>query len=305
MNKLTFYNLNLLTSPLPFKNYENISISKHKYKKILYGSEIKKSRTYNIIKKCYVDYETNKEQLEKVTPYDNFSKKTKEALLHCYTGNTKLIRNLKQAIIDNQNVFYRGTCAYCGLNETKYMDHYLPKDDFPEFSILSYNLVPCCSYCNEKKSKNFLDNTGERKIFNPYFEKAEETPIINCKLVCLESILKFSIELRDNVSNKVFLNHLVTLGLIKRYEEQLPRIIASIIFDLIVNFDETNISIKKAKKVMDRKLKETESIQGNNSLLALVYRAFLEQDQLFDVDYLRKIYFKLRTSKKSRSTVAS
>ncbi|MDQ7860344.1 HNH endonuclease [Peribacillus frigoritolerans] len=53
-------------------------------------------------------------------------------------------------------MYYRTKCAYCGIGDTNYMDHYLPKDDFPEYSIHSYNLVPCCSYCNEKKSKLFF-----------------------------------------------------------------------------------------------------------------------------------------------------
>lgn len=294
---MTFYKLTLLSSSNPFTKYEEIAKSKHKYKTILYGTESSKSltysRTYNIVKQCYKSYATIKEHLEDMVAYPNFEPYEKEALLHCYNGNTKLVKELKEDIIKKQNIYYRSKCAYCGIGDTNYMDHYLPKDDFPEYSIHSYNLVPCCSYCNEKKSKLFLDKEGFRKIFNPYFEDVGDQPIINCSLECLETSIKSHLELREDVNIKVWLNHLSTLDLIRRYEAELPRVLSSIMFDIIVNYEENGVDSDGAKRVMKRKLVETEQIQGHNSLDAIVYRAFLEIDRLFDINYLRKVYFKM------------
>ncbi|MBF8774032.1 HNH endonuclease signature motif containing protein [Pseudomonas fulva] len=47
-----------------------------------------------------------------------------------------------------------GGCPYCGLPRNITLDHFLPRklNAFPEYSILSKNLVPACSGCQGKKS---------------------------------------------------------------------------------------------------------------------------------------------------------
>lgn len=51
-----------------------------------------------------------------------------------------------------------GGCPYCGLPSNITLDHYLPRKvgAFPEFSILSKNLVPACSDCQGKKSDFYV-----------------------------------------------------------------------------------------------------------------------------------------------------
>lgn len=58
-----------------------------------------------------------------------------------------------------------GGCPYCGLPSNITLDHYLPRKvgAFPEFSILSKNLVPACSDCQGKKS-DFYTFTKEKSI---------------------------------------------------------------------------------------------------------------------------------------------
>lgn len=302
---MTFYKLNILSSVEPFEKYEQIAKSKYKYKSILYGTDSLKSKIFTNVKNCYDLYETNKEHLENVVPFAEFSSAEKEALLHCYTGNTKLVRELRDDIINNQNIYYRSKCGYCGLGDTNYLDHYLPKDDFPEYAIHSHNLVPCCSYCNEKKSTLFLDENGFRKIFNPYFEDVGEQPIISCTLECLDTTIKSHLTIRKDIDNQVWINHLSTLDLINRYKNELPRVLCSIMFDIIANFEEASRDFKGSKRVINRKLREAEKIQGYNSLEAIVYRAYLEVDQLFNIEYLRKVYFKMARSLRSQCSSAS
>lgn len=301
---MVFCKLTLLSTEEPINIYEEIAKSKHTYKSILYGTDSTKSSTYKIVKDCYSSYETNKDKLENISPYPSFNISQKEALLHCYTGNTKKVKSLKNAIISSQNIYYRTKCAYCGIGDSKYMDHYLPKDDFPEYSIHSYNLVPSCSYCNEKKSKLFLDADGVRKIFNPYFELIEDIPILKCDLICSDTTLKSKLKLMDDLNNKVWKNNLDTLDIITRYEAELPRVLTSIMFDIIVNFEENGIDPDGAKRVLRRKLKECEQIQGFNSLDAVVFRAYLEHEELFDINYIRKIYISLRNSSETAGITA-
>lgn len=298
---MTFYNLNYLSSPVPFEIYEGIAKSKYKYKHILYENNSSKSPTYNLVKHSYKLYEKYKKQPENIVAFPLFGTTEKEALLHCYTGNTKLVRDLKTAIIKNQNIHFQTKCAYCGISDTHYMDHYLPKDDFPEFSVHSYNLVPCCSYCNEKKSKLFLDTDGSRKIFNPYFEIVEEEPIIICCLDCLDTTVHSHLKIRDDVSNKVSLNHISTLDLILRYESEVPRLLSLIMLDIIYNYEENGVNAEGAKRVLKRKLDQVEQVQGHNSLDAIIYRAYLVNDLLFDYDYLNKV-IKMTESAKLHSS---
>lgn len=300
---MTFYKLNLLSSIEPFEKYQQIAKSKKKkYREIVYGTSNGRSETFIIVKECYDSYEMNKEHLENIVPFNGFDTFEKEALLHCYTGNTKLVRELRNEIIENQNIYYSTKCAYCGLSDTNYLDHYLPKDKFPEYAVHSHNLVPCCSYCNEKKSTLFLDDDNNRKIFNPYFEEVGGEPIINCTLECLDTTVKSNLTIRQDIDNPVWLNHLSTLNLIRRYQAELPRILCSIMLDILLNFEEVGRDFKGSKRVIDRKLRETESIQGDNSLEAIVYRAYLEVDQLFDIEYLRKVYKEMSTNSIQRNS---
>ena len=64
-------------------------------------------------------------------------------------------------------------CPYCMLSEPGTFDHYIGKGEFPEFSILSKNLVPCCSKCNSKKGEKFLSENGKRIFISFYFDVGE------------------------------------------------------------------------------------------------------------------------------------
>jgi hypothetical protein len=64
-------------------------------------------------------------------------------------------------------------CPFCGeLGIVNTLDHYLPKANFPLYSVLPANLVPCCRDCNTGKSNVFpLSITGQG--IHPYFDKQQ------------------------------------------------------------------------------------------------------------------------------------
>lgn len=90
-------------------------------------------------------------------------------LLSLYVYRSKTIKDIKSAIEALQESSIRYTCQYCGLDATGTLDHYLPKEEFPVFSVNPINLVPCCSNCNSYKSKQWLIN-GDRIFINPYLD---------------------------------------------------------------------------------------------------------------------------------------
>ncbi|NMZ01384.1 HNH endonuclease [Pseudomonas proteolytica] len=50
-----------------------------------------------------------------------------------------------------------GCCPYCGIPGTMTLDHYLPKalKAFPEYAVLSENLVPACGECQSAKGERY------------------------------------------------------------------------------------------------------------------------------------------------------
>lgn len=73
-------------------------------------------------------------------------------------------------------------CPMCGSTFSSTLDHVLPKDVFPEWSIFSKNLVPACS-CNTHKGVNFVGRriVGER-VLHPYYDRVLDFRLITCVL---------------------------------------------------------------------------------------------------------------------------
>ncbi len=62
-----------------------------------------------------------------------------------------------------------GKCPFCGFGEVWEVDHYLPKDQFPELNVLPNNLVPICHGCNHTKLTS-LPEAANRSLLHPYFD---------------------------------------------------------------------------------------------------------------------------------------
>lgn len=70
------------------------------------------------------------------------------------------------------------SCPMCGSSVTGTVDHYLPKEDFPEFSVMAANLVPACSHCNSgKKGRTFRGATPNERFIHPYFDTLAGEPL--------------------------------------------------------------------------------------------------------------------------------
>ncbi|VVS97856.1 conserved hypothetical protein [Sphingomonas aurantiaca] len=62
-------------------------------------------------------------------------------------------------------------CPLCGSQTTGSVDHYLPRQHFPEFSILFENLVPACVHCNSSsKGDTFRGAESPSRFIHPYYD---------------------------------------------------------------------------------------------------------------------------------------
>lgn len=60
-------------------------------------------------------------------------------------------------------------CPYCGgIGDVKELDHFLPKSKYPQFSLLTSNLVPSCKICNQDLKKSKFAKLYEEQIIHPY-----------------------------------------------------------------------------------------------------------------------------------------
>lgn len=73
-------------------------------------------------------------------------------------------------IYEEIKVSAKGKCPLCGgIGHVRTLDHYLPKANFPLYSVLPANLVPCCRDCNSDKLNSF-SATKDGQTIHPYFD---------------------------------------------------------------------------------------------------------------------------------------
>lgn len=66
-------------------------------------------------------------------------------------------------------------CCLCGHAPSGQLDHHLPKTAFPEFSILTMNLIPVCADCNHKKRELFRRSDGGPAFLHAYRDPLPDT----------------------------------------------------------------------------------------------------------------------------------
>ncbi|RNI30442.1 HNH endonuclease signature motif containing protein [Rufibacter latericius] len=72
-------------------------------------------------------------------------------------------------------------CPYCSIRTVKTVDHFLPKSEYPSYSITPTNLVPSCRDCNTDKKISFPTNKKDQ-TFHPYFDKVDNISWISAEL---------------------------------------------------------------------------------------------------------------------------
>lgn len=94
----------------------------------------------------------------------------KGALVDLY-GKCLVDGRKAREIYDELLVSSDGKCPFCGgIGQVHTLDHYLPKSNFPIYSVLPDNLVPCCRDCNTGKMNAFAAVQAEQSL-HPYLDE--------------------------------------------------------------------------------------------------------------------------------------
>lgn len=62
-------------------------------------------------------------------------------------------------------------CPFCGgIGVPRNLDHFLPKNNFPQFSVLPCNLIPSCRDCNMDGKGTQFARSATEQIIHPYLD---------------------------------------------------------------------------------------------------------------------------------------
>jgi hypothetical protein len=174
------------------------------------------------IKDAYRRYGMWKPELHRLRALgQRLSARERKALLHCYEG-----AHLDESSASPRDKLYAkiralaDVCPYCTITPVRTLDHYLPKDPYPEFAILTMNLVPSCSGCNS--SRDFRDSTGERALIHPYFDTIADEKLLFAKVRVVNGKPEVEFDVKvSGCKNATFAGlyerHVTLLKLRKRY----------------------------------------------------------------------------------------
>ena len=119
------------------------------------------------------------------------SQELKSVLHHCYDADTKPFIKARATLNAPISAV---RCPFCGISEASTLDHYLPKEIHPFYSVYSKNLVPCCPQCNSHKSTKIVDEqVGVRRFLHPYYDP-----------IPAEGFLKVSVDFAADYFNVVY-----------------------------------------------------------------------------------------------------
>lgn len=169
----------------------------------------------------YKEYIRCASRLESL-PSSSMSKAEAAALVNCYSSKTKHLKTLRGELL-YPDIEDFSECPLCGIGEPDTLDHYLPKDEFPEFSILSKNLIPVCGPCNSSyKGLKWLDK-GKRIFIHTYYDIFpsfcfyKATIVVGSKVSIGFDLIRYA---ADPDFSDLFERHFVKLKLSMRYKRK-------------------------------------------------------------------------------------
>lgn len=72
---------------------------------------------------------------------------------------------------DLQILSAREKCPFCGgIGRPANLDHFMPKSDYPQFSVFPINLIPSCRDCNMGNKKGRFATAAANQILHPFLD---------------------------------------------------------------------------------------------------------------------------------------
>lgn len=234
----------------------------------------------------YGEYDRNHDNLEQMVP-DRVICDYREDLWKCYESGQR-VSQIKCDIKNNVPDEIKGKCLYCMISEPNTLDHYLDKSEFPEFSVYTDNLIPCCSYCNNLKGTRWIE-AGKRIIVNSYYDEEpdERYLYISVGMSSGEHANPYIVDVRcnfDSVSacNKqidIIKSHYKKLKLIDRYKDQAVGYLANIVYEMT---EQPRLSRQGVIETLNRRIHSLIRNNGNNFWETAVCYGILDNQDVIE-----------------------
>lgn len=265
-------------------------------KKKEYITSLKTNRNY--IVQRYSEYKKNQNKLEEISESHIKYDLDKEALHSSFNSSFKI--NIKKNELEKIYKACRGVCPYCGYGKTEEIDHYIPKENFPEYTLLPTNLIPLCNKCNKKKGEKFLDSNKKRDFINFYYDDIDKYQFLDIIFTYDSSDLKNSINIEYNVDynripniylKKIIEHHFYFLDLLDTYANAANDEIEELV-NTICNQSNNDKNAIKTTLLMTIEGKKNSRLkeEGNNDWKYLLYNELFNKKFIDDlVQYVENI----------------
>lgn len=175
---------------------------------------------------CYEQYLERFNELESKQSSEFLDTEVEERkhLQGCYSSLTATGKPIRASIFSQQPNVLKMLCPFCLLDKPKTLDHYIGQEEFPEYSFLVKNLIPCCYDCNQIKTTKWRENNRRRFIhfYNDNFFD-EQFLFADLAIIANTPIINLSINKPQSMTNEDFQIiewHFEDLNLIQQYKER-------------------------------------------------------------------------------------
>lgn len=192
---------------------------------------------------AYGDYEDVLRDIRRFTSLAHGSDVLTKVLL----GNYALL-DKGRPLEDLRNSIFRtaltrnSRCPLCERAQVCALDHFLPKNVFPEYSILADNLIPVCERCNRLKGDE-CDKIDGLLMFHAYFDEFPDVEILVTEIDVESTVsIRYSLHRSDKIDNLTFMRVEKQFKILDLFDFYQMEAIAELT-DQIDLYDETYISL--------------------------------------------------------------
>lgn len=253
------------------------------YKKVLKNKRDKDIKDFLLpyekeIEKLYKTYDDNFDKDSLVLlKSKGFSKDVCANLKDLYKYSAKAFVDLRTELTTTENR-REVHCQYCTLSITNTFDHFVPQQEFAEFTIHPRNLHCCCSECNSKKS-SFWRSSDKTLFLNLYKDilPKEQYLFATIEVDKKAVTVKFKLENKTSIDAELFNlidTHYNKMNLFERFTEVSDNVI-SIFLSSLKAFDEPTLSTNSLKIVKKQIEGEREAL-GQNYWQSILKLALLD-----------------------------
>lgn len=215
------------------------------------------------------EYASKRRSLEDVKPI-KYDETLHDDPYQLYDSKEKLKKSIRD--------LSTSMCPYCSTPDSPFhVDHYLPRSDYPEFSVFTLNLIPACATCNSRyKGKKYL-NSDKRKYLNPYFDEfiktlkfLEYSLLVDKNYLVVQFFINSSIEVDHPYEYQIIKSHFDNLHLAHRYTNLIINEVFKQFRDEYVETDDDtrkpfflNVTIEELKRDIEKKIRSFQSYNIN------------------------------------------